>query len=53
MMRGFGRSFLDEAAVWALDDAREVEKQDPRITVIEQVRCLKIPNDSVDADVRR
>ncbi|MFZ0010599.1 MAG: class I SAM-dependent methyltransferase [Halobacteriota archaeon] len=54
MMRGFGRSFRGDADAWALEDAREIEKWDPRITVIEQVPMFKdIPRDSVDADMRR
>jgi hypothetical protein len=54
MMRGFMRSFRSGADAWALEDAREIEKWDRRITVIEQVPMFKgVSRDSVDANVRR
>jgi len=54
LMRGFGRSFSGDADAWSLEDAREIEGWDPRITVIEQIPMFKdIPRDSVDEDMRR
>jgi hypothetical protein len=54
MMRGFGRSFRGDADAWALEDAREIEQWDSRITAIEQIPMFKdIPRYSVDADMRR
>jgi O-methyltransferase involved in polyketide biosynthesis len=54
MTRGFMRSFRSGTDALALADAREIEKWDPRITVIEQVPMFKgVPRDSVDANVRR
>jgi hypothetical protein len=54
MMRGFLKSFRSGADAWALEDAREIEKWDRRITVIEQLPLFKdIPRDSLDADMRR
>ena len=39
---------------WALEDPCEIERWDPRITVIEQLPMFKgVPRDSLDADVRR
>jgi O-methyltransferase involved in polyketide biosynthesis len=54
MMRGFMKSFRGGADAWALEDAREIEKWDSRITVIEQLPLFKdIPRESLDADMRR
>jgi hypothetical protein len=54
MTRGFMKSFHSGADAWALEDAREIEKWDRRITVIEQLPMFKdIPRDSLDADMRR
>jgi hypothetical protein len=51
VIRGFSESFH---STWALEDAREIEKWDRRITVIEQLPMFKdIPRDSLDADMRR
>ena len=53
MVRGFMNS-CGGADALALGDAREIEKWDRRITVIEQFPMFKdIPRDSLDADVRR
>jgi O-methyltransferase involved in polyketide biosynthesis len=54
VMRDLSKSFRSGALTWALKDAHEIEKWDPRITVIEQVPMFKdIPRDSVDEDMRR
>ena len=54
VMRDLSKSFRSGALTWALKDAHEIEKWDPRITVIEQLPMFKdIPRDSVDADMRR
>ena len=54
MMRGFMKSFRGGADAWALEDAREIEKWDSRITVIEQLPLFKdIPRESLGADMRR
>ena len=54
VMRDLSNSFRSGALTWALEDAREIEKWDSRITVIEQLPMFKdIPRDSLDADMRR
>jgi O-methyltransferase involved in polyketide biosynthesis len=54
VIRDLSESFRSGADVWTLEDAREIEKWDRRITVIEQVSTFKdIPPDSLDPDVRR
>jgi hypothetical protein len=53
-LRGLRKSAHIGGDPWALEDAHEIEKWDPRITVIEQLPMFKdIPRDSLDADVRR
>jgi hypothetical protein len=54
IMRGSMKSFRSSADAWTLEDAREIEKWDRRITVIEQLPLFKdIPRESLDADIRR
>ena len=54
MMLDLMKSFRGGADALALEDAREIEKWDRRITVIEQLPMFKdIPRDSLDADMRR
>jgi O-methyltransferase involved in polyketide biosynthesis len=54
MMLDLMKSFRGGADALALEDAREIEKWDRRITVIEQLPMFKeIPRDSVGADMRR
>jgi hypothetical protein len=54
VMRGFRESSRSGAGRWDLKDAREIEKWDRRITVIEQLPLFKdIPRESLDADMRR
>jgi O-methyltransferase involved in polyketide biosynthesis len=54
VVRGLRKSTHIGGDPWSLEDAREIEKWDSRITVIEQLPMFKgIPRDSLDADVRR
>jgi O-methyltransferase involved in polyketide biosynthesis len=54
VMRGFRESSRSGAGHWDLKDAREIEKWDRRITVIEQRPLFKdLPRDSLDAEMRR
>jgi O-methyltransferase involved in polyketide biosynthesis len=54
VMRGFIKSFRSGADVWTLEDTREIEKWDRRITVIEELPLFKdIPRESLNADMRR
>jgi O-methyltransferase involved in polyketide biosynthesis len=54
MTRGFMKSLRSGSDAWALEDAREIERWDPRIIVIEQLPMFKdLPRESLNADVRR
>jgi O-methyltransferase involved in polyketide biosynthesis len=54
VMRGFRESSRCGAGRWDLKDAREIEKWDRRITVIEQAPLFKdFPRESLDEHMRR
>jgi O-methyltransferase involved in polyketide biosynthesis len=54
VMRGFRESSRSGAGRWDLKDAREIEKWDRRITVIEQLPLFKdLSRESLDAKMRR
>jgi O-methyltransferase involved in polyketide biosynthesis len=54
VIRGFTESLRSGADAFALEDAREIEQWDPRITLLEQIPMFKgVPRDSMDAGMRR
>jgi hypothetical protein len=53
-MRGFRESSRSGAGRWDLKDAREIEKWDRRITVIDQHPMFKgVTREFLDADTQR
>ncbi|MGZ4920147.1 MAG: class I SAM-dependent methyltransferase [Halobacteriota archaeon] len=54
VFRDLWKAFRGGAEAWALEDAREIEKWDRRITVMGQLPMFKgIPRESLDADMQR